>query len=150
MVWSVYDEISVSSTTSVAWSILLDVDNWKAWDVDLRDSHLTSASKVVEDGAPGELTMKNGRTFAFTLHSLQPERFFAYKTPLPGCVLDWTWEIIPSGNEGAFTFKEGVVGSGWASGVYKLLFAGACREAFKKCLVEFKTLAESKSAVSTS
>ena len=47
--------------------------------------------------------MKNGKTFPFSFVNIDEPRYFAYRTPLPGCTIDWYWrlEAAPAGDAAA-------------------------------------------------
>jgi len=77
--------------------------------------------------------MKNGKTFPFSFVNIDEPRYFAYRTPLPGCTIDWYWrlEAAPAGDAAAgLTLVQGCTASGWLSTVYKWMLHGQLMEAF--------------------
>jgi hypothetical protein len=57
----------------------------------LRTVALKDKAKALQslEGAQGNLTMNNGRSFDFTIHNVRENEHVAYVTKLPGVEADW-------------------------------------------------------------
>jgi hypothetical protein len=79
----------IGTSRSLAFSkILNDVPAWPKWDVDLVSAKITDGAAVPSKGVKGEVSMKNGKTFAMEFVDVRKDEFVAYRTAFPGANLD--------------------------------------------------------------
>ncbi|KAJ3214770.1 hypothetical protein HDU67_001215 [Dinochytrium kinnereticum] len=145
MVFDSFKTIRIRGTPERLFSILKDVEKWPVWDVDLKVVKLNSENKNPPslEGATGNLTMNNGRSFDFTIHGIKENRYVSYLTKLPGADADWYWDFNQAADNTAETeLKMGVRFTGGATFLYKFLLGGMLGPAFEVCTRNLKTLIE--------
>ncbi|RKO86035.1 hypothetical protein BDK51DRAFT_29220 [Blyttiomyces helicus] len=153
MVWDAFRTLTISGPRARLWAVLQDVPAWPRWDVDLTHVKLDAETPPPTlEGATGSLTMKNGRSFAFKIQNLQPNRYLEYRTDLPGATAIWYWDFTKDGPRDAagveteFELRMGVRFTGFATFAYRMLLAKECDKAFKICMDNLKGLVESTEA----
>ncbi|KAJ3101699.1 hypothetical protein HDU97_001108 [Phlyctochytrium planicorne] len=144
MVFDSFKIIRIKGTPERLFSILKDVERWPVWDVDLKSVRLNGDKNPPSlEGATGNLTMNNGRSFDFTIHNVKENAYVSYLTKLPGADADWYWDFKKSEDNAAETeLKMGVTFTGGATFLYKFLLGRFLGPAFEVCTNNLKTLVE--------
>ena len=119
--------------------------SWPVWDLDLKSVTLKdkgAASQNLE-GAKGNLTMKSGMSFDFTIHNVLANKYIAYETKLPGASADWYWSFKTNETQPDHVDLDmGVKITGPFTFVYKWLMGSQLDPTFTKCNENLKSLIE--------
>ncbi|WP_287128010.1 SRPBCC family protein [Candidatus Cyanaurora vandensis] len=77
--------LKTSASPEAIWAIWADVENWSAWDTELRNAHLEGSFVL---GARGKLTAKTGSVSTFTISQLNLKQSYTFTCQLPFCRLN--------------------------------------------------------------
>ncbi|MGR3436319.1 MAG: SRPBCC family protein [Shimia sp.] len=71
---------TTNAAVAAIWSAWMDVPNWKAWDVGLRDARADAPLRL---GARGTITDRSGRVVPFEVVRFEEGRSYDIANPLP-------------------------------------------------------------------
>ncbi|KAI9356999.1 hypothetical protein DFJ73DRAFT_213569 [Zopfochytrium polystomum] len=147
MVYESFKAIRINGTPARIYSILKDAESWPKWDVDLIKVSMkppaagVAATAADWTGRTGNLTMKNGSSFDFTVKT-EPDRYFGYRTRLFGADADWYWDFRKQDADGV-ELKMGVKIEGFTSSLWSMVIAPLLPASFDACTNNLKTMVES-------
>ncbi|MBC8070262.1 MAG: SRPBCC family protein [Deltaproteobacteria bacterium] len=104
-----------SAAPESVWARWIDVDDWPAWDRELREATMKDA---IGAGARGVLRPRRGPRAKFEITMWQPQSRYAFTTRLPFATLTVTRYFVPHPDGTAF--------------VHEVRFEGAARKGFAK------------------
>lgn len=91
--WATEASAITNASAATIWRYYVNVNHWTQWDDGIIASHLEGP---FETGSEGALQTHDGKTFAFTLTAVEPERNFQDRTTMPdGTTLDFYHDLEP-------------------------------------------------------
>src|SRR2546428_13728418 len=91
--WTFEYEHPTKASPEAIWALWSDVSRWTEWDTDLEGVTLDGKFAA---GVRGVLTPKGTDGFPFMITRAEPDRGYSDETPLPGAVLRFDHELLPS------------------------------------------------------
>ncbi len=131
------ERICINATAKGIFSIYMDVENWKQWDTEVKNSCLDG---MFEEGSIGRLTPKSGPTSKIQLSHVVPERSFTVKSQLPLCALVFEHELTEKGEITEVIHRVSL--SGIASFLFSWLIGKKLRRGLPHTLQGLKKRAE--------
>lgn len=130
--------LTTTMPPSRIWEIWTDVEQWKRWDIGLKDAKLEAPIGL---GAKGTILTLKDRKATFKIVEWLEGQTYTYKTRLPLGALYVKRTLSYQNGETVFTHE--VWFSGLTAGIFARQFGGSFREMLPQVLANIKTIAES-------
>ncbi len=131
--------ILVDASIEKVWETLLDVENWKNWDTELKSSEL---NEPFSEGAKGKLVPLKGPKLDFYVYEIIPNQTYTFKTKMPLGWLEIKRTLTPISNK--IEFNDDIKFTGISKYFFGLVLGGGFRKVLPRVMENFKKIAESK------
>jgi len=130
--------MKTSASPEKIWTIWTDVQNWKNWDIGLKDTFTENTFLL---GSKGIITSLEGRKSKFKVVEFNEGISYTYKTRLPLGSLYVRRYLTLENNETIYTHE--VWFKGITKGIFAKTFGGKFRKMLPEVLQNIKQIAES-------
>lgn len=129
--------ILVNNNQEKVWGFLTDVERWKDWDTELKDSSLSEKFSL---GAKGELTPKKGPKLKFYISQIAPFTSYTFVTKMPVGTLEIKRTLDKTGN--SIIFTDDIKFTGFLKYFFGFMIGGRFKAVLPEVMENFKRMAE--------
>ena len=129
--------VETTASSEEVWSVWTDVNNWKEWDIGLKDASIDGAFGL---GTKGIVVSLEDRKSKFKVVEYEEGKSYTYKTKLPLGSL-YVKRYLKTKNE-TTTFTHEVWFKGFTGGIFAKVFGERFRTMLPDVLLNIKTIVE--------